>query len=150
MHIPPLPPVGHVIAYEYLWLSQASSRDDGAKTYPAAIVLARRDIGPTPVAYVLGISHSSPQNGRRAIEVPRKLKRYLGLDELPSWIYTDEVNVFAWPGPDLRPAEHLSRSAHVRGTCVIGALPSDWFAEVINHMAESQGFGNLTPIKRSE
>ena len=33
-------------------------------------------------------------------EVPRKLKRHLGLDEEPYWICTDQINEFTWPGPE--------------------------------------------------
>ncbi|OEO30292.1 hypothetical protein VW23_022120 [Devosia insulae DS-56] len=70
MKIPAVPPVGFVLAYEYLWSSQAAAREDGMKTYPAAIILSR-DIGAaTPVAYVVGISHKAPTEGERAIEVP--------------------------------------------------------------------------------
>ena len=149
MKVPAVPPVGHVIAYEYLWRSKVGQREDGGKTYPAAVVLARHDVGPTPVAYVLGISHASPRAGRRALEVPLKLKRNLGLDDEPSWIYTDEVNVFSWPGPDVRPAEYLSKSSVARGTCVIGALPSDWFKQVTSHLAESHKMGLAKMVRRT-
>lgn len=149
MRIPPDPPIGHVIAYEYLWSSKSGKREDGEKVYPAAIVLARRDLGPTPVAYVLGISHMPPDTGRRAIEVPRKLKRFLGLDEEPSWIYTDELNIFVWPGPDLRPANWLSRRSP-KDDCIIGHLPDDWFKELVEHLAESRRMGRVRMIKRSE
>lgn len=150
MRIPSTPPVGHVIAYEYLWLSQAERRDDGEKTYPAAIILARDDIGPAPITYVLGISHTAPRPNQRALLVPPKLKRWLGLDAQPSWIYTSELNVFVWPGPDLRPAEHLSSRPDTRHTCVIGQLPDDWFALVLEHVAESYRLQNMTSVKRSE
>lgn len=149
MRIPSAPPVGHVIANEYLWLSKAPIREDGEKVYPVAVVLARRDLGPAPVAYVLGISHMPPNPGRRAIEVPRKLKRFLGLDEQPSWIYTDEVNVFVWPGPDLQPAGRLVRAPSAHDTCVIGALPGDWFRKVTEHLAESQKLGRVRTTKRT-
>lgn len=149
MKIPKVPPVGFVIAYEYLWRSKVGSRDDGEKTYPSAIVLARYDMGPTPVAYVLGISHSSPRPGRRAMEVPAKLKRHLGLDDEPSWIYTDELNIFAWPGPDVRHAGHLSKLPSAEGTCVIGRLPDDWFNQVKEHLAESHRLGLVKTVRRS-
>jgi hypothetical protein len=148
--IPAVPPVGHIIAYEYLSISKVGLREDGEKTYPAAVVLARHDIGPTPVAYVVGISHTPPRPGRRALEVPPKLKRHLGLDGQPSWIYTVEINVFSWPGPDLRPAEHLSHSPSARETCVIGALPSDWFKQVTSHLAESHRMGLAKTIRRTQ
>lgn len=149
MKIPAVPPVGSVIAYEYLWRSKAGVRNDGEKTYPAAVVLARDDLGPTPVVYVLGISHAAPKASQRALQLPAKLKRHLGLDAAPSWIYTDEFNVFAWPGPDLRLADQLSSLPQASGTCVIGTLPGDWFMEVKRHLAESHRLGLARTVRRS-
>src|SRR5438445_5204643 len=70
--------------------------------------LANRTMLGKTLAYVAAISHKPPTAAERAIEVPRKLKRHLGLDEDPSWIYTDQVNEFIWPGPDLQAADRLS------------------------------------------
>ena len=95
MKIPAKPPVGWLIAYDYVWASSFKHRDDGEKTYPVAIVAARHDLGPFSLAYVLAISHRAPVAGDRAIHVPPKLKRHLGLDDAPSWVYTDQANVFA-------------------------------------------------------
>lgn len=43
--------------------------------------------------------------GEGAIEIPAATKARLGLDAERSWIVTSEVNVFSWPGPDLRPVD---------------------------------------------
>ncbi len=149
MKLPAKPPVGHLIAYEYLWLSQSGARDDGAKTYPSAVIIAREDIGPVPLAYVLGISHKPPTANERAMEVPAKLARHLGLDDEPMWIYTDQINIFAWPGPDVRPAEHLSTLPSSKDGCTIGALPKDWFDLVKAHLAESYRYQMVRTIKRT-
>jgi hypothetical protein len=149
LKIPPVPPIGHVVAYEYLWASQAGEREDGRKTYPAALVLARRLDGDVMLAYAIGISHKAPTGTERAVEVSRKLARHLGLDGNPCWIYTDQLNVFAWPGPDLRPAEYLSTRPDAKNSCVIGPLPSDWFRMVIDHLAESRRLGLLATQKRT-
>lgn len=111
--------------------------------------MAVDDEGPHPIAYVLGISHSPPQEGQRAIEVPAKLKKHLGLDDQPSWIYTSELNVFAWPGPDLRPGDYLSTRPAAVDNCVIGQLPSDWFDMVKAHVVESQRQEQLELTKRT-
>ncbi len=145
--LPASPPVGHLIAYEYLWHSQAHDRDDGVKTYPAAVVMVEQS-GGEEVAYVLCISHSEPLPGRRTLEVPLKLKRHLGLDAEPAWIFTDEVNVFPWPGPDLRDADRLSSLPQARGTCVIGRLPGDWFDQVKDHLLESYRLGLAKAVPR--
>jgi len=149
MRIPEKPPVGHLIAYEYLWLSQAGARDDGARAYPTAVVMAREDAGPISIAYVLAISHSPPREGDRALPVPPRLKRHLGLDSEPSWIYTDQLNVFGWHGPDLRPADHLSTLPAARDACVIGALPTDWFRQVKQHLEESLKLGLVKLTSRT-
>jgi hypothetical protein len=149
MKIPAKPPIGHIIAYEYLWSSKARRRQDGEKTYPTALILAKNDEFGSTIVYALGISHMQPPDGRRALEVPPKLRRHLGLDTEPQWLYTDEVNLFVWPGPDLRPAQWISRKGPIADTCVLGALPGDWFAEVKRHFAESYRLKHLQITKRT-
>ncbi|KRA41708.1 hypothetical protein ASD80_11730 [Devosia sp. Root635] len=81
--------------------------------------------------------------------MPAKLKKHLGLDQEPSWIYTSELNVFAWPGPDLRPGHYLSTHPAAVDDCVIGQLPSDWFEMVKAHVLESQRLEQLELTKRT-
>jgi hypothetical protein len=148
MKIPPRAPVGRIIAYEYLWSSKDRDRQDGEKVYPTALILSKRDELGSEMVYALGISHMPPQEGRRALEIPPKLRRHLGLDDDPQWLYT-EVNVFVWPGPDLRPAQWISQRPIVGNTCVLGALPNDWFALVQKHFAESYSLNRLRLTRRS-
>jgi hypothetical protein len=148
MKIPSEPPVGNLIAYEYLSHSQATRREDGAKTYPTALLLARSWEFSSTLVYALGISHMPP-SGRQALEVPAKLRRWIGLDERPQWIYTDEVNVFVWPGPDLRPARYISRRPVDAETCILGPLPNDWFAEVQRHFRQSYEMRVVNVVKRT-
>jgi hypothetical protein len=54
--------------------------------------------------YVAPITHAPPMNKRHAIEIPAQTKARLKLDDAQSWIVTGEMNVFTWPGPDIRPA----------------------------------------------
>ena len=42
------------------------------------------------------------------MELPAGVKRRLGLDASASWVVTNELNRFIWPGYDLRP---ISRSS---------------------------------------
>ncbi|MDN3627999.1 growth inhibitor PemK [Methylobacterium isbiliense] len=147
MKIPPRPPIGHLVAYEYLWWSQSEGQDHGFKTYPCAIVLTV-EMGGQPICYALGISHSPPRSGQRALEFPPKLAAHLGLDTEPAWVYTDEFNVFAWPGPDLRPADRLPSLPGSRDTCVIGRLPTDWFDKLKEHFSESYRLRLAKPVPR--
>jgi hypothetical protein len=149
MKIPALPPIGHVVAYEYLWASKARTRQDGEKVYPTALILSTRDELGSTFVYALGISHMRPPEGRRALEVPAKLRHHIGLDARPQWIYTDEVNAFVWPGPDLRPAQWISQRRIVGDTCVLGALPEDWFNLVKNHFHESYRLDRMRLTKRT-
>ncbi|MGB8400524.1 hypothetical protein [Bradyrhizobium sp.] len=60
MHIPDEPPIGNLVAYEYLWLSQEKAREDGAKVYPVAVIFAKKFIASVTLAYAVGISHKPP------------------------------------------------------------------------------------------
>jgi hypothetical protein len=148
MRIPDEPPIGNLVAYEYLWLSQRNAREDGAKVYPVALIFAKRIVASVTMAYAIGMSHKPPDASEKAIEVPRKLKRHLGLDEEPSWMYTDQLNEFTWPGPDLRPAVWLSKLPSARASCVIGALPRNWFALVKQDVIENLKLKRANIVRR--
>lgn len=100
----PDPEPGLVIRYSYLWHNEArQGREDGTKDRPCAIVLARkRDHGET-IVVVAPITHNEPAAGASGVEIPIAVKRRLALDLERSWIITDDVNMFTWPGPDIRP-----------------------------------------------
>jgi hypothetical protein len=146
--IPRAAPAGSVISYEYVWGSQASKYTDGMKTRPTVIVLTIRHTNDNEIVYCLGISHSEPRESQRAMPVPTKLLRHLGLDAAPSWVYTDQLNVFVRPGPDLRPASRLSSRPDAQDSCVIGYLPNGWFEELKAHLEESRRLGRLAIVKR--
>lgn len=102
----PEPEQGLVIRYSYLWHSEARrGQEEGRKDRPCAVVLAMAQ-GPAEELRVMvaPITHTPPSGDTRAREVPPKVAQHLGLDEARSWIVTSEVNVFTWPGPDLRVA----------------------------------------------
>ncbi len=61
MKVPAAPRVGAVVSYAYLWADEAEDGlIEGRKNRPAAIVVARGDLGPTQIAYVLPVTHSPP------------------------------------------------------------------------------------------
>ena len=102
----PEPQSGLVIRYAYLWRSEAArGREDGAKDRPCAVVLAVRRDGDEATVLVAPITHTPPLDPASVIEIPTRAKARLGLDHARSWIVTNEVNVFTWPGPDLRPID---------------------------------------------
>ena len=99
----PDPVPGLVIRYSYLWFDQQQrGQEEGTKDRPCVVVLTvRRDGGRTLVS-VAPITHRRPSTGSKAVALPAATKLRLGLDDLPSWIVTDELNEFVWPGPDIR------------------------------------------------
>jgi hypothetical protein len=78
----------------------------------------------------------TPTDKRHAVEIPAQTKARLKLDDAQSWIITTEVNVFTWPGPDLRPA-------HPQVGFVFGYLPYKTAREVAEsvraHVRERRG-----------
>lgn len=111
----PEPQPGLVIRYAYLWQREADAgREEGAKDRPCAIILALRSAAGKTAVYALPITHSPPSDPQDAIELPVPTKTRLGLDGDRSWIVITEVNIFAWPGPDLRrvPGESPQNDAY--------------------------------------
>ncbi|HET6161335.1 MAG TPA: hypothetical protein VFE34_23535 [Dongiaceae bacterium] len=100
----PEPAPGLVISYSYLWHDEhRAGVEEGRKDRPCAIVVARLDEAGDTSVLVVPITHTQPAADRHAVKLPLAVKRHLGLDEAPSWIITDELNQFIWPGFDLRP-----------------------------------------------
>ena len=100
----PAPQPGLVIRYSYLWQEEAAAgREEGSKDRPCAVILAVTDEEGRPRVYAVPITHTPPSADVDAIEIPPVTKQRLGLDGERSWVVVSEANVFAWPGPDLRP-----------------------------------------------
>lgn len=104
MNIPD-PKAGLVIRYAFLWSNDARRGDEeAAKERPATIVLAKSHSETGEVRVVVApITHSEPANPDTSIEIPSDVCRSLGLDGERQWLIADEINVFVWPGFDLRP-----------------------------------------------
>lgn len=121
----PEPRPGLVVRYAYLWRSEAArGREDGSKDRPCVVVLAVRAQGRELVVTVAPITHSPPAAAARAVELPAATKRRLRLDAARSWIVTDDLSRFVWPGPDLRPVP--SRT----DTFAYGLLPAALYEQV--------------------
>jgi hypothetical protein len=94
---------------------------------------------------VVPITHRSPSDPARAIPLSASVKRHLGLDKAASWIIADEVNHFAWPGPDLRP---VSRREPDR--FAYGFLPEDVFDALRARMLALNRAGEMSVTPRSD
>lgn len=141
----PDPQPGLVIRYAYLWRSEEGlGRREGSKDRPCAVILTvRRDSGRLVVA-VAPVTHAKPRDPAAAIPMPAAVKARLGLDHDPSWIVTSEVNVFTWPGPDLRPIDPADRA---RGFAY-GYLPRALAKAVIEAVRDQMRQSRANLVKR--
>lgn len=132
------PEPGDVLSYAYLWHREAiKGQEEGLKDRPVVVVVAMRMINERIELLVAPITHSQPVGPGDAIEIPQRVKRHLGLDQLRSWIVTTELNRFIWPGPDVRPAQE-------DGSPLYGAIPEQLFETVkasVLSKARGQRFG---------
>ena len=138
----PLPKSGMVINYSYLWHDEKMrGREEGVKNRPCAIVIALNDEDGDTNVYVVPITHTHPA-ANEGIEIPASVKRRLGLDDLPSWIITTELNIFTWPGYDIRPINKT------KNDFVYGFLPTDLFEKVKTSINENRKTLRIKLAKR--
>jgi hypothetical protein len=141
----PEPRVGLVICYSYLWTEEAErGLKEGRKDRPCAVVVALQPASTKSgkrVA-VVPLTHTPPHDLRAAIEVPTKVKEYLGLDGERSWIVLDELNVFTWPGFDLRSIRRGENRIDY------GMLPPALFDKIIAMLVPLLGTGGVTRVSR--
>ncbi|HTW72988.1 MAG TPA: type II toxin-antitoxin system PemK/MazF family toxin [Acetobacteraceae bacterium] len=139
MALPRAPFPGLIVRYAFLWSDEAQQgRSEARKDRPCVIVVAvRRQSDSRFRVRVLPITHT-PQRPDRAVALPAKVKRHLGLDDEASWIVLDEANEFVWPGVDLRP---ISRAKP--GVWSYGVLPQEVFAEVQTRLRAVLGQGRV-------
>lgn len=137
-----------VLRYRYLWLSEHErGSEEGRKARPVVVVvvvvvvLARAVVRGSVVATVVPVTHAPPGGASRAVVMPTAVKRRLGLDDDASWIVTDEVNAFVWPGPDLAPV------AAGRDECVFGTVPQRLLHEIARSIAANRA--RLRLVNRS-
>ena len=121
----PAPAPGIVVRYSFLWSHEAETGAvEGRKDRPCAIVVAlpKNEHGVSQVA-VVPITHVAPHDPSTSIALPKAVKTALGLDAELSWVRLDELNVFSWPGHDLRLIPGTDRIDY-------GALPRALFEQV--------------------
>jgi hypothetical protein len=72
------------------------------------------------------------------------VKEHLGLDSERSWVILEEVNIFTWPGFDLRPImKGESRDDY-------GLLPPKLFERLIAKFRELRAQGKVAGSSRDE
>ncbi|NOU05887.1 MAG: hypothetical protein HOO99_06855 [Hyphomicrobiaceae bacterium] len=140
------PKPAQVIRYAYLWADEHDAgREEGVKDRPAAIVMTLQSSGQDLRVAVVPITHSPPAPNTDAIEIPAHIKRHLGLDDEPSWVILTELNVFNWPGPDLRPA-----SSDYNASPIYGTLPAGFFRIIRDRLVANIRAGQIRQVPRTE
>jgi hypothetical protein len=125
----PVPEVGLVVNFSYLWAWQATQgQEEGVKNRPCVIAAIDSSQGP-PILYVCPITHDQPAHGERVVEIPLAVKSRLGMDDKPSWIICSEVNQTEWPGFDLRTVPNKSGKEYA-----YGQLPEKLTARMLEHV----------------
>lgn len=118
--------------YSYLWRDeQRRGMEEGSKERPCAVVLAVLQGDGERRVVVAPITHSPPAADSGAIEVPAAVAARLGLDDDRQWIVTHEVNLFSWPGPDIRPVPNRHPE-----TIAYGQLPHGLASQLIERVRE--------------
>ena len=145
----PEPEAGLVISYSYLWKEEEErGQVEGRKDRPCAIILEidhpNAALAGRKQVAVVPITHSPPHNPNVAVEIPLRVKEHLGLDSDRSWVVLDEINVFTWPGFDLRPIR--------RGESRIdyGLLPPKFFELLIAKFTELRAQREVASSSRDE
>ncbi len=138
----PVPEVGLVVHFNYLWRRERDRGVDNARyPRPCAIVVAtRRTADGALLVAVAPITHAEPRGGDAALEIPLPIRRHLDLDELRSWVIVDELNEFVWPGHDLQP--------NAEGEIAYGVLPNRFYQRIRQAVLEAVRTGKLGRVPR--
>jgi hypothetical protein len=99
----PDPKPGLVVRYDYLWSHEAAAGRGQGKSRATCLVAASDSLTKPRYVVLLPITHSPPDAGTIGIEIPAKVKRVIGLDDIPSWIIVSEHNIDEWPNGGLSP-----------------------------------------------
>lgn len=124
----PKPQQGQIIRYSYVWHREAiQGREEGRKDRPCVIVVATKD----DRVVVVPITHTKPDAQTPALEIPAEVSKRAGLDHERSWVVANEVNVFKWPGQDIRRATPES--------WIFGQLPPNFTKAIIDGVQRQRG-----------
>ncbi|MCE7028630.1 type II toxin-antitoxin system PemK/MazF family toxin [Jiella avicenniae] len=148
MNIPDDVHPGLVLGYSYLWADeQKEGREEGIKDRPAVVVLSKNMKDGVLYVTVAAITHSPPRGKQGSIAIDPRIKDRLGLDDDVSYVVTDELNTFVWPGPDLRPTT-VDRGKP-DASCVYGYIPQSLLTKIGSSIAEHRNQQRFRLVKRS-
>lgn len=107
-----------------------------------AITNPADETGTSKTVAVAPITHSPPPDPDVTVEVPTRVKEHLGLDSERSWVILSELNVFTWPGFDLRTAKGQE------GRIDYGFLPPKLFERLIDKFSKLDRQGKVNSTSR--
>lgn len=120
----PEPKPGMVMRYDYLWSNEAAAGGDQGKDRPACLVAAS-DASATPrFVVLLPITHTPPSGDTVGVEIPRRVREALGLDDARSWVVVSDHNVDEWPSAGMLPLPGRP------GVFAYGFVPPRLFTEI--------------------
>lgn len=137
----PPPRTGDVIRYSYLWWREHEAGEESGRKYrPCVVVVAIEKANAQTLRYsVVPVTHQNP-GGRAAVELPAAVKAHLELDDAPSWVICDEINLFEWPSVDV---------ANIAGGGFsFGKLPAKLLKRIQNTLIESSQNRSLKITER--
>lgn len=120
----PDPKPGLVFRYDYVWSREAAAGRLQGKDRPACLVATVDPLVSPRFVVILPITHSSPDAGTVAIEIPARVQAAIGLDEARSWIVVSDFNIDQWPNGGLSPVPGR------KGAFSYGFIPPGLFAKV--------------------
>ncbi len=127
----PIPEQGMVISYSYLWrYEHDNGLEEGRKDRPCVIILATEKKQAGIEVTIVPITHKQPASSEFSLEIPLRVKEYLGLDMDTSWVIINEANQFIWPGFDLRPIRTKN------GQQYYGFIPPKLFDRIKHEMLD--------------
>jgi PemK-like, MazF-like toxin of type II toxin-antitoxin system len=137
------PAIGLVIRHAYLWWNEArKGREEGRKDRPCVIVHVRQNEFRETEVFICPVTHTPPEHPERAMQIPLQTKARLGLDAQASWIITTEVNLFIWPGPDIRPVPG--------GGPAYGLLPAAMSTDLVEQVKRNSKDRSLLVVRRDD
>ena len=140
----PEPQPGWVIRYSYLWRNEARrGQSEGVKDRPCVVIITRRLEAGQIRVFVLPVTHTAPSKASEALEIPEATKGRLRLDAARSWVMVTEMNIFTWPGFDIRRLGDRPGYAY-------GILPRAMTMDLIEAVRRHQQTGHLGTTIRDE
>jgi hypothetical protein len=137
----PSPEPGMVLRYDYLWSREASQGRQG-KDRPTCLVAASDSQVNPHYIVLLPITHSPPSGDTVGIEIPRAVKKAIGLDDVPSWVIVSDYNIDEWPNAG------LAQIPGKPGVYSYGMIPPSLFAMVKARFVELVRQKRARSVKR--